>query len=85
VIRLARRKRHSPIAALVVAGLIAFASAPQKLAIEEAMGIAERALQRTRSLLTAELKLGLGTLSSIASSAPFIGLLGTVFGILGAF
>jgi biopolymer transport protein ExbB/TolQ len=85
VIRLAGRKRSSPIATLVAAGLTAFASAPQEFTVEEAAGSARRAFHRTRSVLRAELMRGLGTLSTIASSAPFIGLLGTVFGILNAF
>ncbi|MGA2919862.1 MAG: MotA/TolQ/ExbB proton channel family protein [Candidatus Sulfotelmatobacter sp.] len=46
---------------------------------------AKRAFQRRRQTFSAALRLGLGTLTTIASTAPSIGLLGTVFGIFGAF
>ena len=36
-------------------------------------------------MTTAELKKGLGGLATIASAAPFIGLFGTVIGIINAF
>ncbi|HYM78961.1 MAG TPA: MotA/TolQ/ExbB proton channel family protein [Candidatus Dormibacteraeota bacterium] len=39
---------------------------------------------RNRKMLIAELSLGLGTLKSIASTAPFLGLAGTSYGILAA-
>jgi biopolymer transport protein ExbB/TolQ len=85
VITIAARQRRSHVATVVAAGLNAFASAPPQFSDVEAIDAAERAFQRRRRMLTADLKLGLNTLASIASSAPFIGLFGTVFGILGAF
>ena len=45
----------------------------------------ERALRGASEPLVAELERGLGTLGTIASSAPFIGLFGTVWGIMMAF
>jgi MotA/TolQ/ExbB proton channel family len=84
VVRLAGRKRRSPTATLVAAGRMAFAAVPQHFTVAEAAGAAERAFRRTCGALGAALMPGLGTLSTIASSAPFLGLLGTVFGILGA-
>jgi MotA/TolQ/ExbB proton channel family len=60
-------------------------AAPPSITDTEAIEIAKRAFQRRRKMVAAELKLGLGTLSTIASSAPFIGLVGTVFGIMNAF
>jgi biopolymer transport protein ExbB/TolQ len=44
-----------------------------------------RALDRAVSLTSAEMKKGTGGLATIGSSAPFIGLFGTVMGILFAF
>jgi biopolymer transport protein ExbB/biopolymer transport protein TolQ len=85
VITIAARHRRSHEATVVAAGLNAFASAPPQFSDVEAIDVAERAFQRRRRMLTADLELGLNTLASIASSAPFIGLFGTVFGILGAF
>jgi biopolymer transport protein ExbB/biopolymer transport protein TolQ len=49
------------------------------------MDAARRALQRSTALKTAELKRGLSGLATIGSTAPFVGLLGTVIGIIGAF
>ena len=43
-----------------------------------------RALRKSISLSTARLESGLTTLASIGSTAPFVGLLGTVWGIYGA-
>jgi biopolymer transport protein ExbB/biopolymer transport protein TolQ len=85
VIAIAVRNSRSHMAAVVAAGLAAFSSAPPEFTDAEAIAGAERAFQRSRKMLAADLKHGLGTLSTIASSAPFIGLVGTVFGILGAF
>jgi biopolymer transport protein ExbB/TolQ len=42
-----------------------------------------RAFQRSQRRLVAKLSRGLGTLKSIASIAPFLGLAGTCYGILG--
>ena len=44
-----------------------------------------RALQRAIAIKTAEFKRGLSGLATIGSAAPFVGLFGTVFGILNAF
>jgi biopolymer transport protein ExbB/TolQ len=72
------------VARTVAAGLTAFAAAPH-LTDAEAVRATERALQRTRTRLVAELKRGAGTLTSIALCAPFVGFVGTVFGIMGSF
>ena len=85
VISIAERNSASPAARTVVAGLSAFAGAAVQCNHREAMEFAARAFERSRSMLTAELRLGLGTLASIGGSAPFIGLLGTVFGMFNAF
>src|SRR5205807_2703785 len=45
----------------------------------------DRALERTEAIVHAELKRGLGGLATIGSTAPFVGLFGTVVGILNAF
>jgi len=44
-----------------------------------------RALERATALAAADMKKGLGGLATIGSTAPFIGLLGTVVGIIHAF
>jgi len=85
VIRIASRNTYSHVASIVAAGLTAFISSPPSLTSREAIETSERAMHRAQKMTAAELNVGLGTLATIASSAPFIGLLGTCFGIIGAF
>jgi biopolymer transport protein ExbB len=47
--------------------------------------LARRELDRQREVIDAELRRGMGVLSSTGSVAPFVGLLGTVVGIIAAF
>ncbi|MBP47954.1 MAG: hypothetical protein CMH53_08430 [Myxococcales bacterium] len=68
---------------LLVALLKESASYPE--GIEPELSSLERALNRASEPLVAELESGLTLLGSIASSAPFIGLFGTVWGIMLAF
>jgi len=51
----------------------------------ETVEASKRALERTEAIVHAELKRGLGGLATIGSTAPFVGLFGTVMGILNAF
>jgi biopolymer transport protein ExbB/TolQ len=46
---------------------------------------AGRALERTQAQTMAELSRGIGSLATIATTSPFIGLFGTVIGIVHAF
>lgn len=82
---LAKRYARGHVASTVAAGLIAFAQAPPHLTHAEAVEAAERAFQRTRKRVVTDLKQGAGTLTSIALCAPLVGLIGTIFGIMGAF
>src|SRR5690606_27998710 len=47
--------------------------------------LAKRELEREAEAIDADLRRGLSVLASIGSVAPFVGLLGTVFGIIHAF
>ena len=47
--------------------------------------LADRALEREAEQLSGSLNRGMNILASTGSTAPFIGLLGTVLGILNAF
>lgn len=51
----------------------------------EVLDLTERALDRTTQRTLSELKRGLGGLGTVGSSAPFVGLFGTVLGIINAF
>jgi biopolymer transport protein ExbB/biopolymer transport protein TolQ len=68
---------------VIGAGLSAFKTAPKNpdLATESVA----RALERQASREVQTLKRGLGLLATVGSTAPFVGLLGTVMGIVTAF
>ena len=85
VIAIAARNRRSPLPVVVSASLAAFATAPSECSNSDVIATAERAFQRTRGLLVAELRVGLTTLDTIATCAVLIGVLGTCFGVGYAF
>ena len=83
-IKIADRNKKSHLAEVVTAGLQEFRSsggAPT----EESIASSERALERAEAIVHAKLKRGLSVLATIGATAPFVGLLGTVIGILHAF
>jgi biopolymer transport protein TolQ len=76
----------SHIARVVSAGLYEFLNQKSEVAASfDVVGAVTRALERETAITSAELKKGLGGLATIGSTAPFIGLFGTVFGIINAF
>jgi biopolymer transport protein ExbB/TolQ len=82
----ARKYKKSHIAKVVSAGLIEYDN--DKIELKDShdlVGAVGRALDRAVSLTSAEMKKGTGGLATIGSSAPFIGLFGTVVGIVNAF
>jgi biopolymer transport protein ExbB/TolQ len=82
----ARRYKKSHIAKVVSAGLIEYDNDKVELKdSHDLVGAVGRALDRAVSLTSAEMKKGTGGLATIGSSAPFIGLFGTVVGIINAF
>jgi biopolymer transport protein ExbB/biopolymer transport protein TolQ len=52
---------------------------------QEVIEAAKRGLERSVAIVHAEMKRGLSALATIGSTAPFVGLFGTVVGILNAF
>jgi biopolymer transport protein ExbB/TolQ len=71
---------------VVTAGLQEFRNYGSGGAItSEQIESSQRALERSEAIVHAKLKRGLGGLATIGSTAPFIGLFGTVVGILHAF
>lgn len=83
----ADRFPHSHLARVVAAGLTTFQKKRSKgiLSNAEVLEAAERALERSTLLISADLRRGIGSLATIATTAPFIGLFGTVIGIMHAF
>ena len=85
-IKVADRAKKSHLAEVVTAGLQEFRSYGSGGNItDEQIESSKRALERSEAIVHAKLKRGLGSLATIGSTAPFIGLLGTVIGILHAF
>jgi len=83
-IRIADRSKKSHLAEVVTAGLQEF-RASAGTATEETIASAGRALERAEAIVHAKLKRGLAVLATIGATAPFVGLFGTVVGILHAF
>ena len=84
-ISIAERNKKSHIAKVVATGLAEFQSASSTVSEEEVVEAAKRGLERSIAIVHAELKRGLSGLATIGSTAPFVGLFGTVVGILNAF
>src|SRR5436305_10337355 len=51
----------------------------------EEIEASKRALERAEAIVHAELKRGISSLATIGSTGPFVGLFGTVVGIINAF
>ena len=83
-IRIAERHKKSHLAKVVTAGLQEFQAHGASASGEE-IETSKRALERASAIVHAEMKRGLGTLATIASTGPFVGLFGTVVGIINAF
>lgn len=87
VIDAASKYPGSHLARVVSAGLQSFqfehSSSP--LNDMEVVEAASRAVERSTLLTVADFKRGIGSLATIATTAPFIGLFGTVIGIINAF
>jgi biopolymer transport protein ExbB/biopolymer transport protein TolQ len=85
-IKIADRFKKSHLAKVVVAGLQEFRAHNLSADISgEQIEASRRALERAEAIVHAELKRGVSTLATIGSSAPFVGLFGTVVGIINAF
>jgi biopolymer transport protein ExbB/TolQ len=82
----ARKFPHSHVARVIAAGLSTFQQKSARgLSAAEVIEATGRALERTKIQTTTELSRGVGSLATIATTAPFIGLFGTVIGIVHAF
>jgi len=85
-IKIADRYKKSHLAKVVVAGLQEFHSHNVSTELSgETIEASRRALERAEAIVSAELKRGISSLATIGSTAPFVGLFGTVIGIINAF
>jgi biopolymer transport protein ExbB/biopolymer transport protein TolQ len=85
-VKIADRYKKSHLAKVVVAGLQEFQAHQISSEIPgEEIDASRRALERAEAIVHAELKRGVSGLATIGSTAPFVGLFGTVVGIINAF
>src|SRR5687767_5177402 len=81
--------RYSHLAKVVLAGLQEYQfqqeSGGTALNREDVLDTVRRSIQRATALTASDLKKGVTTLATIGSTAPFVGLLGTVIGVINAF
>src|SRR3989441_12832812 len=81
----AKRYPKSHLAKVLAAGLQQFLFEKSEMPAHDAVESVRLAVERAAALTTAEMKKGLGGLATIGATAPFVGLFGTVVGIINAF
>jgi biopolymer transport protein ExbB len=92
-LQLSSAQPQSPIAKVIAEALTEYREGlealaqqgPQDVGDFDVVDAVNRAIDRVKEREVANLKKGLGGLASISSAAPFIGLFGTVVGIINAF
>jgi biopolymer transport protein ExbB/biopolymer transport protein TolQ len=83
-----KKYKESHLAKVISAGLLEFEAARRdKRFSDPEVGVeaARQGMDRTAMITVAELKENLGVLATIGATAPFVGLFGTVVGIINAF
>ncbi len=81
-----KENKGSHLARVTAAGINEFLEGKDAhLSLEEQIESATRGCERASNIFNQELKRGLSVLATIATSAPFIGLFGTISGIINAF
>ena len=87
-IDITKKYKDSHLAKVISAGLLEFEAARRDKKIadpEMPVEAARQGMDRTAMITVAELKENLGVLATIGATAPFVGLFGTVVGIINAF
>ncbi len=89
-IALAAKKeyRYSHLAKVVLAALQEYQysqESGEKMSKEDTVDTVRRAIQRASALTGSDLKKMVSSLATIGATAPFVGLLGTVVGVINAF
>jgi biopolymer transport protein ExbB/TolQ len=80
--------RYSHLAKVVLAGLQEYQFQQETgggLSREDLVDTVRRSIQRASALTANDLKKGVSALATIGATAPFVGLLGTVIGVINAF
>ena len=84
----AKEYRYSHLAKVVLAGLQEYQfqqESGSNLSREDILDTVRRSIQRATALTSNDLKKGVSGLATIGATAPFVGLLGTVVGVINAF
>jgi biopolymer transport protein TolQ len=87
-IDITKKYKDSHLAKVISAGLLEFEAARRDKRMvdpEVPLEAARQGMDRTAMITVAELKENLGVLATIGATAPFVGLFGTVIGIMHAF
>jgi biopolymer transport protein ExbB/biopolymer transport protein TolQ len=87
-IDITKKYKESHLAKVISAGLLEFEAARRskgRVDPEIPLEAARQGMDRTAMITVAELKENLGVLATIGATAPFVGLFGTVLGIIHAF
>ncbi|MCU0661735.1 MAG: MotA/TolQ/ExbB proton channel family protein [Myxococcota bacterium] len=85
---MALRLKASHVASVIGAALTEFVAAAPDGALSQSydvLGAVQRAIEKTIARQNAILRRGLSGLATVGSTAPFVGLFGTTFGIINAF
>jgi biopolymer transport protein ExbB len=83
-----KKYKHSHLAKVIAAGLLEFEAVRRdrrNTDPEIPLEAARQGMDRTAMITVAEMKENLGVLATIGATAPFVGLFGTVLGIIHAF
>jgi biopolymer transport protein ExbB len=84
----AKTYQYSHLAKVVLAGLQEYQFTQDSggsMSRDDIVDTVRRAIQRASALTSNDLKKGIPSLATIGATAPFVGLLGTVIGIISAF
>src|SRR6185436_986609 len=87
-IEITKKYKDSHLAKVISAGLLEFEAVrrdKRNIDPEVTVEAARQGMDRTAMITVAELKENLGALATIGATAPFVGLFGTVIGIIHAF
>jgi biopolymer transport protein ExbB/biopolymer transport protein TolQ len=85
---MSKQYRYSHLAKVVLSGLQEYQFQQESgggLSREDVLDTVRRSIQRASALTASDLKKGVPALATIGSTAPFVGLLGTVVGVIAAF
>lgn len=77
--------KQSPLARLTAMSLRSFIDGKEKYGVTSGLELSRRTVERGLEEVGGEVRRGMGFLASVGSTAPFIGLFGTVIGIIVAF